>query len=393
MMKDLNHTDRGKNKYLRLISFLIAIIVILFIYHLYLGDQIDINTPYIGSSHYSSNQMDILLKDAIITNNYQSVFETFAKSFDPEIEIKNKSDSIKNIVLVVKNLDVKNSDVEITGKAKVKKLKNSLLFKLELDKNIASKIKIFPKNKNDKFVFALIGDTRGSESPFTNKRGSYFIYRQFEKEINNIKPAFWVNLGDMVNSGHPYQYRRFKEQIKNIPFPFFPVIGNHEFVNPIGKKYFRALFGNTNYSFNYSNYHFIIIDNSKGNFTKENFIWLKKDIKDNTKKQIIVFAHVPIFDPRPGKDHAMKDKDNAWHLEEIFTKNKIKYVFASHIHGFAHTKRKGVEYYISGGGGAKLESKDDFYNYLLVKVDGKKLKIEIRKLNPPFLLSKVKRHY
>ncbi|MDD5772727.1 MAG: metallophosphoesterase [bacterium] len=392
-MKELNHTGRGRNKYFLIINFLIAVIIILFIYHLYLGDRININTPYIGDSTYSSGQIDILLKDGIITNNYQTVFETFAKSLSPVIEIKNKGDSNKNIILVVKNIDVENSGTEITGKAEIKKLKNSLLFKLELDKNSVSKIKVFPKNENDKFVFAVIGDTRGSESPFTNKRGSYFIYRQFEKEINEIKPAFWINLGDMVNSGQPYQYRRFKEQIKNIPFPFFPVIGNHEFVNPIGEKYFKALFGNTNYSFNYGNYHFIIIDNSKGDFSKENFDWLEKDINENLKKYIIVFAHMPVFDPRPGKDYAMKNKDNAWHLEEIFIKNKIKYVFAGHLHGFAYAKRKGVEYYISAGGGAKLETKNDFYNYLLVKADGKKLEVEIRKLNPPFILSGFKRYY
>lgn len=385
-MKELNHTDRKINKYYLFIYFLIAIILIIFIYHFYLGDQIRIDEPYSGESHYSHNQIDILLKDAVITNIYQTVIETFAKSLNPEIEIKNNGDSQKNIVLVVKNIDVGNAGIDITGKSEIKKLRNSLLFKFELDKNTISKIKIFPKKENDKFSFALIGDTRGSESPFTNKRGSYFIYRQFEKEINSIKPAFWINLGDMVNSGHPYQYRRFKEQIKNIPFPFFPVIGNHEFSNPAGEKYFKALFGNTNYSFNYGKYHFVFIDNSKGYFTKDNFDWLIKDINNNSKKQIIAFMHIPLFDPRPGNNYAMKNKENAWHLEEIFIKKKVKYVFASHIHGYAYATRKGVEYYISGGGGAKLESKKDFYNYLLVKADGKKLEVEIRKLEPPFIL-------
>ncbi|MFH1288374.1 MAG: metallophosphoesterase [bacterium] len=384
-MREQNHINRKGNKYYLLINFLIAIIIILCIYHLYLGKQIRIDEPYSGKSHYLFNQIDISAKGAVITNNYQTAFETFAKSLNPEIEIINKGDSQKKIVLVVKNVDAENSDIDITGKAETKKLKNSLLFKLELDKNIASRIKIFPKKENKKFTFAVIGDTRGSESPFTNKRGSYFIYKRFEKEINRIKPAFWVNLGDMVNSGHPYQYRRFKEQFKNINSPFFPVIGNHEFVNPVGEKYFKALFGDTNYSFNYSDYHFIIIDNSKGIFTKENFKWLEKDISENSKKQIMVFMHKPLFDPRPGENHVMDNKQDAWHLEEILLKKRIKYVFAGHIHAYYNETRKGIKYYITAGGGAKLVSDESFYHYLLVKVDGKKVEVEVRELEPPFI--------
>ncbi|MEW6086723.1 MAG: metallophosphoesterase [bacterium] len=384
-MKELNHTNRRINKYYLLINFFITIIIFLFIYHLYFGEQIKIDEPFSGESAYSSGQIDISLKDSVITNCYQTVFTIFAKSFYPSAEIKNKSASKINLVLVVKNIDTENSDTEITGKAEIKKLNGSFLFKLELDKNAVSGIKIFPKKENEKFSFAVIGDTRGSENPFTNKRGSYFIYKQFEKEIKSAKPAFWINLGDMVNSGHPYQYRRFKEQIKNVPSPFFPVIGNHEFVDPIGEKYFKALFGNTNYSFNYSNFHFIVINNSRGDFSKKDFEWLEKDIDKNPKKQSIVFMHIPVFDPRPGENYAMKNKENAWHLEEIFVKKKIRYVFASHIHSYAYAERKGVKYYISGGGGAKLESKKDFYNYLFVKAEGRKLEVELRKLEPPFI--------
>lgn len=384
-MKEQNHISRKKNKYYLLINFLIAIIIILFIHRFYLGEQIQIDKPYSGESHYSFNQIDVSAKGAIITNNYQTVFEIYAKSLDPAIEITNKSDSPKKIVLVVKNIDTENSNIDITGKAEMKKIKNSLLFKLEPDKNTISKIKIFPKKENKKFTFAVIGDTRGSESPFTNKRGSYFIYRRFEKEINAIKPAFWVNLGDMVNSGHPYQYRRFKEQFKKITAPFFPVIGNHEFTDSVGEKYFKALFGDANYSFNYSDYHFIIIDNSKGVFTKENFEWLEKDINENANKQMFIFMHKPIFDPRPGGNYIMENKQDVWHLEEIFLKKKIRYVFAGHIHAYYSAERKGIKYYITAGGGAKLASNESFYHYLLVKVDGKKVDVEVRKLEPPFI--------
>lgn len=368
-----------------IIGLLVSIIITLFAYHFYLGPQIQVDKPYSGTTHYSSNQIDIITKGAVIINSYQTVFEIFAKSLTPSIEIVNKSDSTKNMVLVLKNIDAENSDIDTTGKADIKKLKNIILFKLELNKDIASKIKIFPKKENKKFTFAVIGDTRGSESPFTNKRGSYFIYRQFKKEINAINPAFWINLGDMVNSGHPYQYRRFREQLKNISSPLFPVIGNHEFVDPVGEKYFKALFGNANYSFNYGDCHFIIIDNSKGVFTNEDFKWLERDIDENMRKQTIIFMHKPIFDPRPGENHVMENRENAWHLEEIFLRKKIKYVFTGHIHGYYNETRKGIKYYITAGGGAKLVSDESFYHYLLVKVDGKKVDVEVRKLQPPFI--------
>ncbi len=214
-----------------------------------------------------------------------------------------------------------------------------------------------PLPDTDSFSFAVMGDSRGSERTF----------KSILKKLNQTKPLFAVNCGDLVENGKRGEYRRFKRQISRFKYPLFFSLGNHDILW-WGRMVYQEYFGPTYYSFDFGESHFIFLDNALGRIDDYQFRWLEHDLQQNTKAHTFMFMHIPPFDPRPDKYHAMNSQLNAQYLMDLASRYQVDRVFCSHIHEYLREEREGVVYIITGGAGAELRNPDAFYHYVLITV-------------------------
>ncbi|MHA1147901.1 MAG: metallophosphoesterase [Promethearchaeota archaeon] len=219
------------------------------------------------------------------------------------------------------------------------------------------------------FNFTVIGD---------NRNGGGIELSNYGDIINAMKPYnydFIINVGDVYVNGNDMD--SINEFLNNMEkhasnHPYMIAIGNHEYgggdLFASNFKYFfpyqYANCWNHYYSFDYSNAHFIMLDNfdnplAGGHYISEvQLAWLKSELAANQDKWLFVSFHIP---PYSTGDFNM-DKKLSDQLAPIFYKYKVDVVLTGHDHHYEAfwTNRTedwgGTYYFISGGGGASLDS-------------------------------------
>jgi hypothetical protein len=196
------------------------------------------------------------------------------------------------------------------------------------------------------FTFVIAGDTRS--------RGTF---EKLTKSINKVHPVFIAILGDWVNGGSVNQHAYFRQECAEYDFscPVFFSPGNHD-VDP--QKYPLALFehdyGPRNFSFVYNDCLFIFISHLDSRFSNQeslNFLRSLADQDLNAFRNRFVFMHIPPWISPDIKERHTKDEQE---LVRLLHKLNADYVLAADFHGYNRTDRNGIEYIISGGGGAHL---------------------------------------
>ena len=98
--------------------------------------------------------------------------------------------------------------------------------------------------------------------------------------------------------------------------------------------------------------------------------------------------HVPLYDPRKGEDHCLRDLNFAKRLNDLFDRSNITMLFCSHIHAYYRGVWGKTSYIITGGGGAELAGSDPahyFYHYVKVTVRNNSVKYSVVRLRTPEL--------
>jgi hypothetical protein len=242
----------------------------------------------------------------------------------------------------------------------------------------------------DHFTFVVSGDNRsaGPETPMPASLD------EICREIGWIHPEFTLWTGDCIEGygDTPAQanaeYDAFLAGTSLIDGPVFNAPGNHEFsldpeLLPVYLKRMGPLYG----SFDYGNSHFVVLNSSPPNpdgtimsadLNDTEWMWLESDLKTNQgAKNIFVMLHHYVFGP---PDPDTPDVDTGWksiaerdRFHAMMVKYGVRAVFCGHAHLYWHENKDGVDYYISGGAGAPLDTTPDkggYYHYLLFTVNG-----------------------
>jgi 3',5'-cyclic AMP phosphodiesterase CpdA len=216
-----------------------------------------------------------------------------------------------------------------------------------------------------------------------NSKATNGLKKAIEK-INRLKPDFVITGGDLVMDvqGTTAEkaeglFQLYNDIMKQLNMPAYNTMGNHdmfgvskkskvELSNPMyGKKMYEKYFGKTYYSFEYKNWHFIILDpfalsSGRGygvRFFKEELDWVKNNIaKIDSKTPVCIVSHVPLrlFKKEQDKDTAgtagAKDiVGNTKDLLKILEKHNLKLVLQGHDHIYgAYTDNKNITYLIGG---------------------------------------------
>jgi 3',5'-cyclic AMP phosphodiesterase CpdA len=235
----------------------------------------------------------------------------------------------------------------------------------------------------DPFSFVVLGDTRGHE-----------VHRSIVRQILQLDPAprFVFNLGDMVNDGKSApEWQAFFEDVAPLArfVPYYSTLGNHEHDAELYFELF-ALPRNgpepeRSYSFDWGNTHFTVIDASPKHRDDERQLqWLAQDLERARSATFrIVFFHHSGHGTRPlrAQDH----ESVSGLLDPYLERGHVDLVFNGHDHSYVRASSKGVDYIVTGGGGAILHelgppSGDTIvqykvHNYCVVRVAAEQIEV------------------
>lgn len=221
--------------------------------------------------------------------------------------------------------------------------------------------------------FVVMGDNRNS-SPFSN--GGDRVYSKVIQKVNELNPNFAMNLGDFTFDSLRPHWSTFERITGKVQVPYLTVVGNHD--NLFGRSYYESRFtppnsetGLDDYAFEYGNTRFIVVDTANFNLTERQFQWLEKQYQ--TPLNTVVFSHTP---PSHGVwEHKLAPSPEVtrrWIA--LNAKYQVSHVFLGHIHLFDQRTFDGVNYTISGGGGAPLDNKTSYgqsvYHVVMAEIRG-----------------------
>ncbi|MBP7460429.1 MAG: metallophosphoesterase [Candidatus Delongbacteria bacterium] len=153
--------------------------------------------------------------------------------------------------------------------------------------------------------------------------------------INQLKPDFTIIGGDLTDLGLQEEYIQSFDCFKKLTTPFFPVIGNHDYLSN-GAAVFRSMYGPPNYTIDHHNIRFIFWDDIiwENDNQSPDFSWLDEQLSQGQEALYrIVIAHIP-----PSGDQ-MKDR-----YDSVYCQLMRKHDVAISIHGHNHYYRYSERY-------------------------------------------------
>lgn len=158
------------------------------------------------------------------------------------------------------------------------------------------------------FSFAVATDIHWSSSNSISDFGRMYKYTDrlltdVVTAINEERVNFSLLLGDLTDNGLAYEFDNVTKRLNNLDRPFYPVIGNHDKSEGAWiTEWARLGQGNSTYSFNFSGWHFIILDSvndsdpAQGIITPDIMKWLEDDLRAHETMPSIICLHFLVND-------------------------------------------------------------------------------------------------
>jgi len=227
------------------------------------------------------------------------------------------------------------------------------------------------------------GNTKGEDRSYRyvvmgDSRSNWDLWSNMVKHIDGLvpKPTFVINSGDIVPMGYAREFREYYiPPLLKTEIPFFVAIGNHETGDNDMAYAYRYLFGDKslNYYFDFGKARFIFFDNtSVVNSSEKNLKWLEKTLMETPKDyRKYVIAHKPPSTITKWAYHAWDDIESKI-FTDLMTGHEVDEVYLGHIHAYSTAKYGGVNYTLSGGGGAGLHDRygpgGNIHHYIICDV-------------------------
>jgi hypothetical protein len=242
------------------------------------------------------------------------------------------------------------------------------------------------------FTFVVYGDNRTRHD----------VYRKIAGAIAGAKPTFVVHAGDQIANGRdtslwPIFFDISREFLRHAAF--FPALGNHESNTPLWYEFYDK--SRAYYSFDWGRIHWVMLNSDVGNvsplesvresYWTEQLAWAEKDLAahQDADFRFLVFHHPPYSAVLARHPAAAKIAERVIPLIE---RGKVQAVFCGHDHNYQRHTKAGVQYVVTGGGGAPLYAVDGplpgltqkvemIENYVFAKANGQTIVLEARTID------------
>lgn len=221
--------------------------------------------------------------------------------------------------------------------------------------------------------FAIIGDRTGDHMPG--------IYEQIVVEVERMKPDFILTVGDMIEGYTAdtnrlnQQWSEYKTIISKLSMPIYFTPGNHDITTDAALGTYQKQIGKPYYSFDISGIHFIILDNSRWDSSKdlpkEQLDWLAADLKQSAyAAYTFVLFHKPFW-----YNTISQGKPDTLH--SLFRAYGVDGVFSGHFHEYFSGKYDGILYTCVGSSGGNCDPGPTGlqYHFIWVTADAKGISI------------------
>lgn len=207
--------------------------------------------------------------------------------------------------------------------------------------------------------FAVYGDVRGGHD----------VHARLVSAMLDEAPALVLATGDMVLRGtDEADWQRFFEVTAPLlaRVPYYPVAGNHDMgqagderrrMNEIFLLWpgppERPAWGHW-YAFDVAGVHFVMLDSNAYQHA-EQLAWLERDLRDARKRGVrAIFAAT--HDGPYSRGLHRGNQYAAEHYVPLLARHGVTLLFAGHEHLYQRGRAGGLDYMVSGGGGAPLYS-------------------------------------
>jgi len=237
--------------------------------------------------------------------------------------------------------------------------------------HVLKRIQEVPYDPETGFSFVVWGDSRSNAE----------VCEQLWSEIQKENVVFAINTGDLVSRGWVNEWLEYFFPIidKYRTIPFLAVIGNHDL--GLNRMEFTRIFGVLDYAFDYGNARFVAFDNNDG-LSDRQLDWMESVLKAAQNKHKFVFAHKPPGAINKWRYHSFSE--NADEFCDLMAECKVTMVFFGHIHAYSTAEQDGVDYIVTGGGGAPLHSRygvmGNVHHYCVVHVREDDVRHEVARL-------------
>lgn len=240
------------------------------------------------------------------------------------------------------------------------------------------------RSSGSPFVYAVAGDNR----PWSNTTVQPAAWNTIVGQMAGENLDLALNVGDLIYGlssdtldQNVAKWEGFFAATTPLTYstPMYTAIGNHEYVNyanskagyeqeltlPVNNGADAGTYGEHYYSFTNGDTHFIAlsteIPGQQGLITGNQKAWLQADLAANTSKWTVAFMHRPLFsgthagDPWVNVNNAT-GQQNKTEIHNLFVASGVDVVFEGHDHFYLRHVQDGIQYIITGGGGAPLYS-------------------------------------
>jgi predicted MPP superfamily phosphohydrolase len=200
-------------------------------------------------------------------------------------------------------------------------------------------------------------------------RGGHATHRNLVEAMRGESPDMIIATGDIVLRGHDEgDWQRFFNVLGDIlpVIPYYVAIGNHD-IGRTGDELRTAdqVFATPAppanrpaatywYSYDVANVHLVFLD-SNSYERREQRDWFEQDLADARKRKvraIIVACHDGPYSRGSHRGNSVAQRDYV----PLLTKYKVDLILSGHDHTYQRGNIGGLEWIVSGGGGASLYS-------------------------------------
>jgi hypothetical protein len=212
--------------------------------------------------------------------------------------------------------------------------------------------------------FAFAGDSGAWADPTADG-----IFGQLVRQVAELEPLFFVNLGDFAGPGTPERHAAYLRLVEPLAIPNICVVGNHDLDDPGGAAVWETVHGPMNFEFGCGHTRFVAIhaasrpgrhDSPQKSETVEgprqdDLEFLDSALDRSDEPNRVVLMHMP-----PRLDGYYAPHEN-WgfgvHESEflrILHRHRVKLVCCAHGLAFDDHMHEGIRFVMSGGGGTGL---------------------------------------